>query len=207
MSLRLSRQEFRAWSAAQPNGRFERSGGEVVAMAPERWAHARLKARIWRALDREITSRALPCQAAPDGLTVEINDDTDHEPDALVNCGPALADDSMVAPNPVVIVEVPSPGTAGVDTGEKLADYFRVSSVRHYLIVRPTRREIIHHARMDDRIDTRIVRDGAIRLDPPGISLAVDEVYGARPPWPFPPFGTGANLRPTGRRGNEACAR
>ena len=74
----------------------------------------------------------LPCQAAPGGTTVEIDEDTDYEPDALINCGPPIPDDATAAPNPVVIVEVLSPSTATVDAGGKLADYFRLASVRHY---------------------------------------------------------------------------
>ena len=178
MSQRLSRAEFHRWTAAQSRGRFERVDSEVVAMAPERSVHARLKARVWRALDREITVRGLSCEAMPDGMTVEIDQDTDYEPDALVNCGPPIPDDETAAPNPVVVVEVLSPSTASVDAGGKLADYFRVPSVRHYLLVRPTRHEIIHHRRVDDRIETLIVREGFVELDPPGIRLSIDEVYG-----------------------------
>jgi Uma2 family endonuclease len=173
----LSRQEFRAWAEAQPRGRFERVEGEIVAMAPERWSHARMKAHVWQALDRAIRLAGLPCVAAPDGMTVEVGDDTDYEPDALVNCGPPIPDDAIAAPNPVVIVEVLSPGTASVDTGAKFAGYFRVASVQHYLLVRPTRREIVHHRRDGDTIMTRIVHDGTIELDPPGIQLSLDEIY------------------------------
>ena len=79
-----------------------------------------LKARVWRALDREITEAGLPYEAAPDGMTVEIDDDTDYEPDALVNCGPPIPGDAIAAPNSVVIVEVLSPGTASVDRGRSL---------------------------------------------------------------------------------------
>ena len=181
MTQRLSRAEFHRWTETQTRGRYERVDGVVVAMAPERSVHARLKARIWRALDREITALGLPCEAMPDGMTVEIDQDTDYEPDALINCGPPIPDEDTVAPNPVVIVEVLSPSTAGVDAGGKLADYFRLPSVRHYLLVRPTRREIIHHRRVDDRIETKVVCEGFVELDPPGIRLAIDEVYAAGP--------------------------
>jgi Uma2 family endonuclease len=144
-----------------------------------RWRpNARLKARIWRAFDREIAAAGLPCQAAPDGMTVEVDADTDYEPDALISCGPPMPDDAIAAPNPVVIVEVLSPGASSVDAGGKLADYFRIASVRHYLSVRPTRREIVHHRRVADRNEIRIVREGFIELHPPGIGLAIDEVYG-----------------------------
>jgi Uma2 family endonuclease len=181
MTQRLSRTEFHRWTETQARGRYERVNGEVVAMAPERSVQARLKARIWRALDREITALGLPCEAMPDGMTVEIDQDTDYEPDALINFGPPIPDDAMVAPNPVVIVEVLSPSTASVDAGGKLADYFRLPSVRHYLLVRPARQEIIHHRRVDDRIETTIVREGSVDLDPPGIQLSIDEVYGVGP--------------------------
>ncbi len=178
MAHRLSRSAFHQWAANQPKGRFERVAGEPVAMAPERWVHARLKARIWRALDREIRDAGLPCQAAPDGMTVEIDDDTDYEPDALVNCGAPIPDEATAAPCPVVIVEVLSPRTKSLDAGGKLADYFRVPSVRHYLLVRPLRREIIQHCRTGERIETRVITSGLVELDPPGIRLSLDEIYG-----------------------------
>jgi Uma2 family endonuclease len=178
MAQRLSRSEFHRWAATQPRGRFERVAGTPVAMAPERWVQARLKARIWQLLDREIRVSGLPCQAAPDGMTVEIDDDTDYEPDALVNCGDPIPDEATAVPNPVVIVEVLSPRTESLDAGGKLADYLRLPSVRHYLLVRPLRPEIIQHSRTGERIETRIIRSGSVELDPPGIRLSLDEIYG-----------------------------
>ena len=174
----MSREEYRRWAEAQPRGRFERVGGEVVAMAPERAAHLRVKARVWQALDRAVRAAGVPCEALPDGATVEVDDDTDYEPDAVVNCGEPMADDVVAVPNPVVVVEVLSPSTRSVDTGAKLADYVRVPSIRHYLIVRADRRAVIHHRRRDDGdLETRLVSEGHIAPDPPGISLLVEDFY------------------------------
>ena len=52
----------------------------------------------------------------------------------------------------------------------------------HYLIVDPDRPLIIHHARAadGDSILTRIVREGAIALDPPGIGLSLIDIYERR---------------------------
>jgi Uma2 family endonuclease len=161
MPQRLSRSDFHRWAETQPK-RFERVDGTPVAMAPERWVHARLKAHIWR---------------APDGMTVEIDEDTDYEPDALVNCGDPIHDDAIAAPRPVIVVEVLAPRTASLDAGGKLADYFRVPTIQHYLLVRPLRREIIHHRRAGDPIETSIVGSGFVDLDPPGIKLSIDEIY------------------------------
>ncbi len=77
-------------------------------MAPERGAHLRVKGAVYRALDRAVALAGVACQALPDGATVETGD-SDYEPDALVNCGPAMADDAVAAPNPVIVVDVLSP--------------------------------------------------------------------------------------------------
>ena len=173
-----SPEEFRRWCDAQPKGRYERVDGRIVAMAPERGANLRVKGAIYMALDRAVAVAGAPCQALPDGATVECGD-SDDEPDALVNCGEPMADDAVVAPNPVIIVEVLPSGTMARDTGGKLAGYFRVPSVAHYLIVHPTRRTVIHHRRTGDGIETPILVNGPIAMDPPGIVVTTEEIYGA----------------------------
>lgn len=173
-----SREAFRRWCEAQTKGRYERVDGRIVAMAPERGAHLRIKGAMYKALDRAVTVAGVACQALPDGATVETGD-SDYEPDALVNCGEPMADDAVAAPNPVIVVEVLSPGTASTDTGAKLADYFLVPSVAHYLIVHPTRRMVTHHRRTHDGIETRIIVNGPIAMEPPGIVITMEEIYGA----------------------------
>jgi Uma2 family endonuclease len=173
---RMSREEFRAWAEQQPHGRFERINGVVVAMAPERITHARAKARIWRALDRAIRAAGCPCEALPDGVTVEVGDN-DYEPDAIVQCGP-LDPNGLVADRPVIMVEVLSPSTSGTDRAWKLQEYFRLPSLHHYLLVWPDKPQIVHHRRgADGAIETSMETAGDIRLDPPGITFAVEEVY------------------------------
>jgi Uma2 family endonuclease len=174
----LSREEYRRWAERQPRGGFELVAGEVVAMAPERVGHALVKASLWRALDDAVRKAGIPCQALPDRVTIEIGGDTDYEPDAIVNCGERLDREAMAAPNPVIIAEVLSPTTASVDTGRKLADYFSLPSVRHYLILRADKPQIIHHERREDEgIVTRIITEGEVRMEPPGIAIQVEEVY------------------------------
>ena len=43
-----SREEFRQWCEAQTKGRYERVDGWIVAMAPERGAHLRVKGAIYK---------------------------------------------------------------------------------------------------------------------------------------------------------------
>ena len=84
---RMTVDQFLAWLENGPEGvRYELVAGEVVAMAPERAAHARRKAEIWLALRDGIRSAGLPCEALPDGMTIKIDEHTAYEPDAVVHC-------------------------------------------------------------------------------------------------------------------------
>jgi Uma2 family endonuclease len=172
----MSREMFRLWAPLQ-RGRYERVKGEPVAMSPERYAHATVKSRIWLALRTAIQAAGVDCVALPDGMTVEIDDGTDYEPDAAVHCGGSIAEDAIAIPNPVIVVEVLSPSTQAFDTGAKLADYFRIPSIQHYLVVRTRRQEVIHHRRVAGRIETRVFTSGSIVLDPPGLALSLTDFY------------------------------
>ena len=127
--LRMTSDAFIAWAMEQPGGsRFELVAGEIVAMAPERAAHSRLKGAIYAQLAEAIRSAGLPCEAYPDGMVVEVDAETVYEPDALVRCGAPLPDDAVKVTDPIIVVEVLSPSTRARDTGAKLADYFRMPS-------------------------------------------------------------------------------
>lgn len=170
--------EFIAWALEQPTGRFELESGTVVAMAPERVNHGRAKARAWRALEAAIAARGLGCEAHPDGVTVRIDDRTVYEPDALVRCGTPLPGDAIEVPDPIIVVEVVSPSSRGIDKGAKLSAYFSLPSVRHYLIVDTDRRVVIHHRLDDDgRIESSFLRDGTLSLDPPGLTIEVTDIF------------------------------
>ena len=176
---RMNVDEFLAWAEAQP-GRYELFRGSVYAMTPERAVHAEVKLAVQTALADAIRGRQIPCRVLPDGMTVRIDKSTAHEPDALVYCGPRLAPSAIEVPNPVIVVEVLSPSTRHIDAQIKLAGYFRLSSVMHYLVIDPDKPLVLHHARnADGTILTRIVSDGMIGLDPPGIEIAIGDIYPA----------------------------
>jgi Uma2 family endonuclease len=177
-SARLTANAFIEWALEQPGGRYELSGGEVVAMAPERLGHTRVKTEALIALRASIAASGLGCEAIADGVSVRIDDLTVYEPDALVRCGPKAPSDLIEVDDPVVVVEVVSLSSRGVDTGAKLADYFRLATVRHYLIVQTETKAVIHHFRTDSgAIETHILREGTLRLDPPGLEVAIADVF------------------------------
>ena len=104
-------------------------------------------------------------EALPDDVTVGIDEDTDYEPDAVLDRGAPLPPDAIAATK------------QALDTGDKLADYFRLPSIHHSLPVRTRRREVIHHARLGEWIETRILTEGALTLDPPGLAVQVAEFH------------------------------
>ena len=71
-----------------------------------------------------------------------------------------------------------SPGSQYIDTGLKLRGYFQVPSVMHYLVIDPERSLLIHHRRGEgDLLTTRIAADGEARLDPPGLTLNLSDIF------------------------------
>jgi Uma2 family endonuclease len=176
---RMTVDQFLAWAQDEP-GRYELYDGLIYAMSPEGVGHARVKFAVQTALPAAIRERGIPCHMLPDGMTVRVDEAAAYEPDALVYCGKELPPDALELPDPVIVVEVLSPSTRRIDTFAKVTGYFRLPSVAHYLIVDPTRPMLLHHARGGSgSIVTRIVTEGAVALDPPGVTLAVADLYRA----------------------------
>lgn len=170
-------QDFLAWAEGQPE-RWELYDGVPVAMAPERLVHGRTKRRVSRAFEDAITAARAACESVLDSVAVPVSASSSYQPDLLVYCGPALPGDTIAIRDPVIVVEVLSPGNAMKDLRDKLQGYFRVASVKHYLIVDPDKRIVIHHARAEgDAITTRIIGSGTIVLDPPGLAVEAGDLF------------------------------
>jgi Uma2 family endonuclease len=177
-SHQMTVDEFLPWAEAQERGRYELHEGEVIAMSPERAAHWKVKLNAVIAFRQAIRLAGLKCHAVPDGATVRISQRTAFEPDALVYCGEEVPGNSLEVPNPVIVVEVLSPGTQMTDLRDKLRGYFTVASVHHYLIVDPEKQMVIHHARgQGDVLQTRLVSAGELRLDPPGLTVTLASFF------------------------------
>jgi Uma2 family endonuclease len=174
----MSVDEFYTWNQTQP-GRWELFGGIPVEMQSERLVHSHTKYRAAKALEDTIATAGLSCHMVLDGPAVRIDSQNSFEPDAFVYCGDPLPDDTTVIVNPVIVVEVLSPGNATRDLRDKLLGYFRVPSLHHYLIVDPDERLVLHHARgSGDTVVTRMVKEGDLVLDPPGLTLPVPALFG-----------------------------
>jgi Uma2 family endonuclease len=177
--------EFLLWAEQQEED-YEFVGGRPVAMSRDRAGHNVTKRAAVRALEDAIRRAGLSCTPYSDGIAVQNRAGIIRRPDASVDCTP-FDPDLLVLQNPVVVVEVVSPSSERTDTGDKLFDYFAIPSIAHYLIVYPERRIVLHHARNGPPNDqpavlTSIRSSGELVLDPPGMRIALEDLFAAEMP-------------------------
>ena len=178
LETRMTVDDFLAWLENKPTRpRYELIAGTPIEMPAERVRHSIVKSKVWRTLDDAIVSSHHPYTAIGDGVGVRVDDYTVFEPDASVAANDSLDDDGVFAPEPVIVVEVLSPSTAMRDASIKLEDYFRIPTIHHYLIIDPDREAVFHHRRLAGKIETEILHQGSLRLDPPGIEVEVGAFF------------------------------
>lgn len=97
-------------------------------------------------------------------------------------CGPRELSkrDRDTITNPVLLVEILSPSTAGRDRGAKVWEYLHIPSLRDYLVIDPAAIDIGHLSRLSEsKWQLEMVKDpnASIRLESLGIELPVSEIY------------------------------
>jgi Uma2 family endonuclease len=179
LPTRMTVDEFLAWAVRQEKGRYELFKGRVVMQQPQTWRHAGLRVRIYNLLVAAVERAGVPYFAAPDGMTVRISEDEAFEPDALVAPLPEPEGLDLEIPNPVLVVEVLSPSSVKRDLADKVAGYSKVPSIEHYLVLEPEEREAIWFRRIagGELQPPVAVREGTLELQPPGIILAIAEIF------------------------------
>jgi Uma2 family endonuclease len=168
-------EEFRAWHERQPDV-WEFIHGVPKLMAPGSKAHTLIKSNAGRLLGNALDGTG--CRALVEGAIVEV-EGSSLIPDVVVTCSPLDFTTPRVA-EPIIIVEVLSPSNQGDDTGRKFMLYLKILSLRHYLMIDQERRQVVHHERRGDlggAFLTTIAPPDPLRLDPPGIEIALAALY------------------------------
>jgi Uma2 family endonuclease len=179
---RMTVGEFLAWSEEQGDeARFELVDGlPLRLMAPTTIRHARVQRSAAEALRQAIVAAGLQSDVFEFGPGVAVAHDGDEcrIPDVVVTCATAIDDTSYLVPEPVIVVEIASPSTRLADVNDKVEFYSRIASIRHYLVIEQERRRMVAFERAPGGgLEPRIVRAGSIALDPPGIELALEDLY------------------------------
>jgi Uma2 family endonuclease len=179
---RMTVGDFLAWSEEQPDdARYELVAGlPLRLMAPTNLRHAQIQSNASQALRRSLAEAGLPCRVYDAGPGVAIGREGDEcrIPDVVVTCAATIDEASHLVPEPVLVVEVASPSTRLTDVNDKVEFYGRIVSVGHYLVIEQDRRRAVHYSRGESGgLEPRIVREGKIALHPPGVRLALDDLY------------------------------
>jgi len=154
--------------------------GVAYAMAGSEPEHANLTANAIAALANLL--RGGRCRVYSSDLKVRVPETGNaYYADAAVVCGKFTRHpgDPIAVTNPTLLVEVLSPSTETFDRGDKFADYLRLPSLRHYLLVSTRTPRVEHYRRNDDGTWTYAVSGvgGSVELPDLGGALAVDDLY------------------------------
>jgi Uma2 family endonuclease len=176
----MTAEEFVAWAEARPEKHWELFDGVPQIQQSQNWGHARHILKIYRLIDGEITRRGLSLSIATQGLVVKAGPRMAFEPDIVVFAGP-MGDRDIITPDPIIVFEVLSPSTEKKDFTVKLAGYFDVPTIQHYLIADWEEREIVHYRREGAGLAKPvIVLEGSLVLEPPGLIIDVRSIFAGR---------------------------
>lgn len=134
----MTSDDFLAWDATQ-TVKHEFLRGEVFATAGASEAHVAIAGNLYVALRQHL--RGTPCRTFITDMKLRVEAaDAFFYPDVMVCCGPGDAGNPLIKRDPVLLIEVLSPGTAAYDRGEKFASYRLLPGLREYMLVDPASR-------------------------------------------------------------------
>lgn len=170
----LSAEEYLQGELISPI-RQEYVDGQVFAMTGASLRHNAIILNLAVALHAHL--KGSPCRMFVEAVKLHVaRANAFYYPDLMVACSETvqkLPSDVYVVPDPVLVVEVLSPGTEETDRREKLAAYRKLASLREYLLIPQNAGTITLHRRVSDlRWDEITYSPGEdVRLDSLQLSL------------------------------------
>jgi Uma2 family endonuclease len=164
------------------DARFEYWDGDIVCMTGGSLAHGRIAGNIYHRLRLKLDGG--PCLAFNAETPIKTPSLLPYRyPDVSVVCGePEIENMRGIEAllNPVLVVEVLSPGTERLDRGDKFTAYKVVSTLREYLLVAQDAPRVTRYARQPDGSWTHedvAGLDAVLILACVGCSLPLREIY------------------------------
>lgn len=169
--------EFLDWDDGTDT-RYELIAGFPVAMAPPARAHGILCARLAGAIDAGLRQRR-PCTAQTEaGISRPDREDSFYVADIAVTCRRYERGEQLVK-EPILIVEILSPGTERHDRRVKVPAYRAIDSVREILLIDSESRYAEVLRREGNFWITELVQraDAVLRLVSADLSVPMAELY------------------------------
>lgn len=160
-------------------GRWEYVNGEIRQMAGGADDHNTIVINVAGTLRNAMVPRG--CRVYGSDMKIHTGDGNNTFPDVAVVCGPRRYHEGRtdVISNPLLIVEVLSPSTAGYDRGEKFDHYRTVPTLADYLLVSVDEPRVSHYSLRGDLWVFREVTglDAAVILPSIETTLALADIY------------------------------
>lgn len=173
----MTLEDFLRWEDGSDT-RYELIGGFPVAMAPPARAHGMLCARLTVAIDAALRARR-PCAIQTEaGIARADRADTCYVADLAVTCRPHERGEQLVT-EPILIVEILSPGTGRHDRQIKIPAYCQIDSVEEILLIdsESLYAEILRRDGARWSIDFVRGADAEVSLTTLGLRLALADLY------------------------------
>ena len=170
--------KFFAWQAEQDE-RYELVGGFPLLRPFSLMGHNLAVATIIGEIGQRL--RGEPCRVFTADIGIETLPGQIRRPDAGIDCG-AFDPDGYLAAEPVAVFEVLSPSTRDFDRLRKVEEYKRVSTMRHIVVVEPTRPQMLVWSRGGEEASDWTPEEilgatGLIRLGAVSLELPLAELY------------------------------
>lgn len=169
-------QEYLGYEQDNP-AKHEYVGGQIYAMIGTRDSHNFIAGNVYAHIRMKM--RGGPCRVFMSDVKVWVEAaEAFYYPDVFVSCDPRDTD-PYVKRYPVLVVEVLSPSTEGIDRREKLLNYCKLESLREYVLIGGEQRSVEVYRRAADGAWTMVTLEGddGLELTSVGIVIPAAEIY------------------------------
>ena len=175
----MSLDEFLSWEERQEL-RYEYDGAHVRAMTGGTHVHPLIQANLIASLHTRL--RGGPCHVIGSELKLRTTVSVRY-PDAMVLCSPPERNATTTS-LPVVLFEILSPSSAGIDLGAKNAEYQTLASVRRYVVLRQDAvfADVFFRNAEDEWKHEPVGADDALKLPEIQAEIPLSAIYEGVPP-------------------------
>ena len=131
-------------------GKHQLIAGKSIRMAGSSPEHDLIQGEMHFEIKTALRARGSDCDTIGSDQKIYVTHGTIYYPDIAVICGIPQFDHWNALRNPTLVVEVASPSTEKSDRTDKFADYQKIESLQHCLLVEQDRVVITHYAKQDN---------------------------------------------------------
>ena len=173
--------EFIAWPGDGADGRYQLVDGELRAMSPASATHGIIQANLAGEIRSHLRGAGRRCRVVTEpAVHIRLSSRANMRvPDLGVTCA-RVGPDDIAMPEPILLVEILSPGNTS-DTWDNVRAFATIPSVREIVIMASTRIAAQLLCRQADGTwppDPKPISDGdVLELASVGLTLPLREIY------------------------------